>query len=195
MAFASSLVIQKIPPEMAVQGIKTYGFGLTVVEIGISLLGAAFGFSHKEPIGSPVAGAFKSADVNKALCEINGVPISFLPVRAQPSKIKGQNPGGQMLDLDPVRDQKPSVVGDEVKVPSLRLLIPTNELISGLDLPGSACPGKTGHHLAADVGQVSEMLAHQFGQSQIMVMVNQIVPQIVAFRLEQFNARPIIFSY
>ena len=161
---------------MTVQGIKAYGFGLTMVEIGISLFGTAFGFSHKEPIGSLVAGALESADVNKGLCEINGVPITFLPVCAQPSEIKGQNPGGQMFDLDPVGDQKPGVVGDEVKVPSLGFLIPTNELISGLDLPGSACPGKTGHHLALDGDHVSEMLAHKLGQAQIMMMVDQIVP-------------------
>jgi hypothetical protein len=49
-------------------------------------------------------------------------------------------------------------------------------LVPGFDLPGSTCPGKTSHDLAMDVDQVLEMLAHKLGQSQIMVMVNQIVP-------------------
>jgi hypothetical protein len=154
------------------QGIKAYGFWLAVMEIDVTLFGTAFGLPHKEPIGSPVAGAFKSADVHKRLCEIKGMTIDALPVRAQAFEVKSQNPGSQMLDPDPVGDQKPGIVGDEVKVPSLCFLIPTNEPISGLDLPGSTCPGKTGHHLALDVDQVSEMLAHKLGQSQIMMMVN-----------------------
>ena len=149
---------------------------MTVIAIGVALLGAALGLADAEPIGRSVAGAFKSADVHKGFCKINGVTIDSLPVRAQPSEIKSQNPGGQMLDPDPVGDQKPGIVGDEVKVPPLGCLIPTDELISGLDLPGSTCPGKTGHHLAVDGNQVSEMLAHKLGQSQIMMMVDQIVP-------------------
>ena len=82
MAAASSLVIKKSPPEMTVQGIKVYGFRLAVVEIDVAFLGTAFGLAHKNPIGSPVAGAFKSADVNKGLCKINRMPIDSLPVRA-----------------------------------------------------------------------------------------------------------------
>jgi len=147
-----------------------------VIAIGVALLGTAFGLADAEPIGRSVAGAFEPADVHKGFCKINGMTIDSLPVRVQPSEIKGQNPGGQMLDPDPVGDQKPGVVGDEMKVPSLCFLIPADEPISGLDLPGSTCPGKTGHHLALDGDQVSEMLAHKLGQSQIMMMVDQIVP-------------------
>jgi hypothetical protein len=39
MAFASSLVIEKVPPEMTMQGIKVYGFWFAVIEIGVALLG------------------------------------------------------------------------------------------------------------------------------------------------------------
>ena len=89
---------------------------------------------------------------------------------------QGQDLGSQVFDPHPVGDQKPGVVGDQVKFSAFAFFIPTDELVTGLDLPGSACPGKTGHHLAVDVDQVSEMLAHQFGQSQIMVMMDQVVP-------------------
>jgi hypothetical protein len=76
---ASSLVIQKIPPEMGMQGIKVYGLGLTVIAIGVPLLGVAFGLAHAEPIGGPVAGAFESADVNKGFGQVNRVSIGFFP--------------------------------------------------------------------------------------------------------------------
>jgi hypothetical protein len=49
-----------------------------------------------------------------------------------------------MFDSNPTRDQEPGVIGDEMKVPSLGFLIPTDELISSLYLPGGACPGKAG---------------------------------------------------
>jgi hypothetical protein len=49
-AFASSLVIQQIPPEITMQGIKVDALLLTVIEIGVSLFGAAFGVAHKDPL-------------------------------------------------------------------------------------------------------------------------------------------------
>ena len=65
---------------MGMQGIKVYGFWLTVIAIGVALLGTAFGLAHAEPIGRPVAGAFESADIDKGFCQINGVTIGFFPV-------------------------------------------------------------------------------------------------------------------
>ena len=65
---------------MTMQGIKVDGFWLTVIAIGVALLGTAFGLAHTEPIGCPVAGAFKPADVNKGFGQVNRVTIDFFPV-------------------------------------------------------------------------------------------------------------------
>jgi len=75
-----------------------------------------------------------------------------------------------------LKNQKPGVVGDQGKLFSFCGLVPPNELVPGLDLPGSTCPGKISHDLAIDVDQAFEILAHQLGQAQIMIVMNQKVP-------------------
>jgi hypothetical protein len=81
---ASSLVIQKIPPEMVMQGIKIYGLWLTVIVIVVAPFGTAFGLAHFKPIGCPIAGAFEAGDIHKGFGQIDRVPIDLFPVSAYP---------------------------------------------------------------------------------------------------------------
>jgi hypothetical protein len=50
MTIASSLVTEKIPPEVTMQGIKVYGLWLTVIAIEVALFGTAFALADTDPL-------------------------------------------------------------------------------------------------------------------------------------------------
>jgi hypothetical protein len=89
MAAASSLVIFEKPPEMAMQGVKIYSLGLTVIVIGVAFLGTAPGMTHILPVGCLIACALKTGIIDKGLGKIYRMTICFLPVTAQPSQTHG----------------------------------------------------------------------------------------------------------
>ena len=70
MAVASSLVIFEKPPEMAMQGVKIYSLGLTVVVTGVAFFGAAPGMTHILPVGCLIACALKTGIIDKGLGKV-----------------------------------------------------------------------------------------------------------------------------
>jgi hypothetical protein len=89
MVAASSLVIFEKPPEMAMQGVKIYSLGLTVIVIGVAFLGAAPGMPRILPVGCLITCALKAGIIDKGLGKVYRMTICFLPVTAQPSQTQG----------------------------------------------------------------------------------------------------------
>jgi len=80
MAMASSRVIGQFPPEVPMQGIKIDRFGSTMMVVAIASLGAAFGQTHIDPVGSLIAGTLETAQIHKGLSEVKGMTINRLPI-------------------------------------------------------------------------------------------------------------------
>jgi hypothetical protein len=62
------------------QGIKIDRLGLAMIVVAVASLGAALGQAHIEPVGGPIAGALKTAQVHKGLSEVEGMTIEGLPI-------------------------------------------------------------------------------------------------------------------
>jgi hypothetical protein len=82
MARASLRVIEKLPPEVPMQGIKINRLGLTMIVIAITLLGIALALSHIDPVRGLIAGPLKPVLIHEGFGQIKGMTISGLPVLA-----------------------------------------------------------------------------------------------------------------
>jgi len=183
MAAASSLVIFEKPPEMAMQGVKIYSLGLTMIVIGVTFFGAAPGMTHILPVGCLIACALKTGIVDKGLGKVYRMTICFLPVTAQTPQTQGQCLGGKTLYLNPGRDQETDIVGNQVEVLAFGVFIPADEQITILYLPGGRCPSQACHDLITDKNLMPYMFANEPGQSKVVIMVEKIIPQITPLRI------------
>ena len=93
---------------------------------------SAFGLADTNPVGCLVAGALKSALLDKGLQEIQRMMIDSHPVVGDPPGTEGQYLTGQMFNRDPWQDEEPGVVRHEVKMLFFCLFIPADEGIAGL---------------------------------------------------------------
>jgi len=71
------------------QGIKIDGLGLAMIMVAIASLGAAFGQAHIDPVGGSITGAFKTTQIYKGFCQVEGMAVEGLPIVAQPSQVEG----------------------------------------------------------------------------------------------------------
>src|SRR3990172_4321924 len=157
--------------------------------IRIAPFGMPLGLAHADPIGGPVTGARKARLIHEGLGQANTVAVALLPAESQPAQAQGQHLGGKMFHPYPRQDQKTHVIGDEMQTRALHLLGPTNMTVPRGNLPGSARPAQASHHLAIDEYQLLEMFAHQFGPAQVVVMVQQVVPQFAVRSLRLLDNR------
>jgi hypothetical protein len=82
IAIASSLVILKQPPAMAMQGIQVDSLRLTMILVAIASLGMALSLSHIDPVRGLIADALKPALIYKSLGQIQGMTITAVPILA-----------------------------------------------------------------------------------------------------------------
>jgi len=94
-----------------------------------------------------------------------------------------------MFDMDPRKDQEADIVGNEAEMFVSGRDIPTDESVPVLHLESRTGPAQASDHLAVKKSQVSQMLAHQAGSPQVMMMVNQIIPQIALARSHQTQGK------
>jgi hypothetical protein len=83
-----------------------------------------------------------------------------------------------MFDVDPGQDEKTDIVGNEAEMFVSGWGIPANESIPVFNLKGSAGPAQASDHLAVEKSQVSNMFADKTRSPQVVIMVNQVIPQI-----------------
>jgi hypothetical protein len=83
-----------------------------------------------------------------------------------------------MKNSNPGQNEKPDIVRNEQKMFPPSRSLPSDEPIPVFDLEGSAGPAQTGNDLAIEKGQVPQMLPNQSGPPEVMIVINQVVPQI-----------------
>ena len=98
-------------------------------------------------------------------------------------------------DLNPLWNQKAAVVGDQMQLSAFALFVPANELVPGFDFPGRTGPSQTRHHLIPNHSQITQVLSDQFGDAQVVVMVEQILPQVALFGPHQAQGRFGVFGH
>ena len=77
---ASSLVMDKKPPEISMERIEIDILGLAMIPIRITPFCTPFGFTNTEPIGCLVADTFKPGSINKCLGQKEGMAVDGFPV-------------------------------------------------------------------------------------------------------------------
>lgn len=126
--------------------------------------------SHTNPIGGLVTRAFEPISFHKGLDQMDRMAVFFLPIRRKTSKNGGQDMAGQMRDLHPGENQKAGVVRDEVQVLPSHVVLPTNEAISGLGLPGGG-PEKEAGEIASLLitDKIRKVLSNRPVKAQIVM--------------------------
>lgn len=107
--------------------------------------GDAFGLANQNPVGGFVASPSKPVFFHKGLEQMDRVVIGLKPIRGNPFDAKSQYLRGQTLDIDPGKHEKSDIIDYQMEVVLPCCCIPTDEKISGSNLPGTGAPAKTGH--------------------------------------------------
>jgi hypothetical protein len=94
-----------------------------------------------------------------------------------------------MRNSNPGQNQKTDVVGNKQQTSPPRRGLPSDEPIPIFDFEGSTGPAHTGNYLAMKKGEVSQVLSNQSGLPQVMIVMNQIIPQIALACSHQLQGR------
>ena len=89
---------------------------------------APLGLSDVDPVGSLVAGAGEALGLDEGFQQNGSVSVAVLPVLGELTRGQGQQLGGEVLGLDPGKDQETGVVDDQLKVPGWQIAIFLNIL-------------------------------------------------------------------
>ena len=84
---------------------------------GRQVLARSLGLSDVDPVGSLVAGAGEALGLDEGFQQNGSVSVAVLPVLGELTRGQGQQLGGEVLGLDPGKDQETGVVDDQLKVP------------------------------------------------------------------------------
>src|SRR5665648_600049 len=166
-------------PKITAERIEKHRLGLIVAKVTVAALGGALGGAHITPVRRPITGPPEAGLVHKGFQQDNGLAIVRLPVRRQTPDIGGQHVRGQVLNLHPGQDQKPDIVGHQGQVLLTASLVPADEGISASHPPGRRPPPQAGHQPAIQIGQIFQVGAHDPGTAQIMVGVDQVIPELL----------------
>ena len=179
IAAASSFVTGKLLFKVPRKRIKVHRLWLPMMIIAIASFRTAARMAHVPPVGRLVTRAGETGRVDKGFGQIDPVPVGSLPIVTQLPEIKPQNFRCQVLYPNPRKNQKTCIAGDQMEPPPSCSMRPADKCIAAFHLEGRTGPGQAGHHLVIKPDQVLQTFADKLRYAQIMVMVEQIAPQVI----------------
>jgi hypothetical protein len=105
---------------------------------------------------------------------MDGMAVSFHPVRVDAPGNLSQDVTGQVWHSDPGQNQEPHVIGHQVEICLPCLSAPADKVISGGALLGCRTKEKAGKGILLPVkNHILHILSHCAGETQIMVSSKQ----------------------
>ena len=138
---------------------------------------APLGLSDVDPVGSLVAGAGEALGLDEGFQQNGSVSVAVLPVLGELTRGQGQQLGGEVLGLDPGKDQETGVVDDQLKVPLPFRRTPADEAVARGGFPGGGAKAKQGQDAVLPTSEVAQLSPRQRGVSQIVIAVDVFIPQ------------------
>ena len=134
-----------------------------VVVAGLGL-GIARRAAQAEEAGRLVARAGKVRGVHEGLHDPGADPEALLPVPGKSGQGLAQNGGGEILHLDPGKNEKAAVADDpgEMGLPLLRA--PSDPDVPGRHLQRRSREGKGRHRRVAEKGEVLDLMAEELAE-------------------------------
>ena len=104
---------------MFAQGVEPDAFDGQIGLVVTVQFAAPLGLANVDPVGSLVAGACKALGIDEGFQQNGSVGVAVLPVLGELAGGHGEHFRGQVLRLDPGKDEKARVVDDQLKVSPL----------------------------------------------------------------------------
>jgi hypothetical protein len=162
-------------PEVSAQRIEIDILDAAVKQVLMPSFGHPFGLSGTDPVGRLVAGPPETISLHKSFQKMNGIVINPDPIGRDPFGIEGEDLRCQALQRNPGKHEETGIVDHHGEVSHFSGLIPTDELFSTLDSPGSRSPSKTSDRSFADESDVFEMAADDLPVAEIMIASDEAV--------------------
>lgn len=162
-------------PEVSTQRIEIDVFDDAVRQVSMPSFSHPFGFTHTDPVGGLIAGSPETVSFHKGFQQMDRVMVDFEPILSNPFDVEGKDSGCQAFDGNPGQDEKAGVVGQEVQIPYLGGMVPSNEGLSGVHPPGGRSPSQTSDRSFIDKSHVFEMASHDLPVAQIVKASHQTV--------------------
>ena len=124
-----------------------------------------------------VAGAPKTLGFDERLQENGSVAITRLPVLRQLPGRPRKDARREVLAANPRQNQKTSVVDDQMEVPLPLAPGPTDELVSRGPRPSRGTEAQDCQQVRTAVDQVSDLRTRQRLVFQVVIPLDQLVPQ------------------
>lgn len=129
------------------------------------------------PAGGLVSGAAEELAINETFDRHDGMAPARLPILGEAGRAQGQRPRSQIGQLLPVgEDAVTGVVGQEMASPLELIVVPADPLIAPGQVTGGGAPADQGQPLAFVLDDVAEVLAHEDGVAQVVLLGHQFVP-------------------
>ena len=146
---------------------------------GLVVFATTSGQAEQGPVGDAVACAGEAFGIDKGLQPKKRMLVQTLPVFGDGSGDTPEQMGREMRNLYPGQDKKSGVVCQQVAVTLPALGRPAQVRITTVDSIGRRGKSETGHHATGGIGQIFQVFAHGLSISQVMVLPDQTVEQLL----------------
>ena len=148
------------------------------------LLSPTLGQSDGDPVGGFVTGSPEAVALDEGLEKNGRIVVALLPVVGKASCRHTKEHGGEILRLDPGKDEETGIVDDEAEILLLLLSGPADKGVPGSGFPGGGSEAQTGQGSLSGPGDVADLGAGKGLVAEIMPCVDKVVPE---FGLEAFR--------
>jgi hypothetical protein len=139
----------------------------------------ACSFTNPDPVICSVAGPLEPLGVDKGLEKINRVMVDLIPVPGYATAVQSQQVGGQVGDPNPGKNQKSTLVGDQMEIFLSGLCTPSDKSVPHPDVPWSGRPEQTGNGPAMGKGHVFEMFPNRLAIAQIVMLADETIAKLL----------------
>lgn len=119
----------------------------------------ALGLSNMDPVSRAVAGTAEATLFDKGFEHNRLVVIVNLPIARQALGNACQDLGGEVLGVDPGKNEEAGVVYDQIKITHLLLIGPADEPVARGDFPRSGSEAQRYQKMRAAKDQVPDLCA------------------------------------
>jgi hypothetical protein len=138
----------------------------------------ALSFSKIDPVRCLVAGPREARDLDKGLKKHWTISIACLPILGQPAGCHRQDPGGQVLALNPGQYQEAGVVYHQMESALTLLGGPADETIPWSYFPGCGPEPHQSENRCTGCGNIAQLCPRQRVVAQVVVPIDVFIPQV-----------------
>jgi hypothetical protein len=170
------------------QAVDEHLLGLAVGAVASVVTGEPARVSQRLPVGGTVTGTGEAAGIDEGLGQQQGVAVHALPIRGETAQIQRQHPRGQIGNLHAGQDQEPRIVGQQVQALVMQHPRPTDPVIACGALQCCRLPAEQGQPTAIGHGDITQRLAEQRTQAEVVMPIDQRIPARALLGLDRAHA-------